>query len=714
LAGRYLQQPGGEPTNNILRRILPALRLELTTILYRAFQKDKASATKPIRVIVDGEAQYVSLKVYAATDQALKGFALVVFDEVEVVDDDGEQRPVAMTGDATMHELENELEQTKRRLQTTIEEFETSKEEMKATNEELLSMNEELRSTAEELETSKEELQSMNEELITLNQENKNKVEELSRMTSDLQNLLIATDIATLFLDRELRIKRFTPQVSELFNILHSDRGRPLAHLTHKLGYDNLLEDAAKVLRTLIPIRREVQSRDGRWYLTRFLPYRTAEDRIDGVVITFVDVDEWTRAQQELERRVEQQAAVTSLSRLALEGVEQNTLFEQATRQLCETLGIQFCEVLNLEAEPETLHFKAGYGWDKKLIGQRMSPAKPKSPALYNLETKVPVLVEDWSEEKRFQPPDYAAEQGVVSTVSVVIPGLQHPYGVLRAHSTEKHTFSGDEVAFFQAVAHLLAEAIERKESEERLRALNETLEQRVEQRTEQVRSLASELIVTEQRVRQRISQVLHADLQQLIFAAQMNLKLMEQALSPEEHGAALAELQQTRSMVDEALRLSRQLTLDLSPPVLQNEDLGEALQWLVRHMQELHKLNVDLQIGDIPALPSEDMSLLLFQIVRELLFNVVKHAGVPEAQVKVFGENNHLFVQVIDEGAGFDVPAALGEPSHDGGYGLLNMGERLGLFGSTLNVRSEPGKGTTVTVVIPQLEDEPPPVSYR
>lgn len=708
LAGRYLQQPGGEPTNNILRRILPPLRLELTTILYRAFQKEIASTTKPVQVMVEGKPERVSLRIHPATDPALKGFALIAFD---VVADEttGEQRPAHLGDGTAARDLEEELEQTKRRLQTTIEEFETSKEEMKAANEELLSMNEELRSTAEELETSKEELQSMNEELITLNQENKNKVDELSRLSSDLQNLLTATGIATLFLDRELRIKRFTPRIAELFNIMHSDRGRPLAHLTHRLGYDNLLEDTATVLRTLVPIEREIQSHNGRWHLTRLIPYRTIEDRIDGVVITFVDINELVRTQQELKRRVQQQAVVALLGRLGLGGVELDALFEQATRHICETLGVQFCEVLTLRPDRETLLLKAGFGWDSTLLGKLTVPAKTRSQASYTLQANEPVLVSDWAEEKRFRPLAYISEQGIVSSASVVIPGLQQPYGVLRAHSTEKYLFSSDEVEFLHAVAHLLAEAVERKQVEARLITLNETLEQRVEQRTEQVRNLASELIITEQRVRQRISQILHADIQQLIFATQMTLQFVTKALPAEEHAATLGELEQAKAMVDEALRLTRQLTLDLSPPILQGQDLNEALQWLVTYMHELHKLRVDLQAQHIPQMSNNDMPLLLFQIVRELLFNVVKHAEVSQAEVRVFSEDGNLIVQVIDEGVGFDVPTVLANPPHDSGYGLLDMAERLGLFDATLNVSSEPDKGTTITVTVPQDGDKPP-----
>ncbi len=190
-----------------------------------------------------------------------------------------------------------ELEATKKRLRAVVEQFETSQGEMRAVNEELQSVNEELRSTMEELETSKEELQSMNEELQTVNQENRHKVEELSRLTSDLQNLMAATEIATLFLDRELRILRVTPRTRELFNIRASDRGRPFTELRHRLGYDQLEQDALHVLERLTPVEREIQSESGEWYLTLVNPYRSSTDQIQGVVITLVGITQLKNAE---------------------------------------------------------------------------------------------------------------------------------------------------------------------------------------------------------------------------------------------------------------------------------------------------------------------------------------------------------------------------------------------------------------------------------
>ncbi|MCI0397069.1 MAG: GAF domain-containing protein, partial [Chloroflexi bacterium] len=455
---------------------------------------------------------------------------------------------------------------------------------------------------------------------------------------------------------------------------------------------------------TLVPIEREVYSEDGRWYLTRFLPYRTVEDRIDGVVITFVDVTELKRAQQEVQRRVQQQAAVAMLGRLALEDVELDSLFNEAAKQVCETLEVEFSEVLELQPDEEALLLKAGQGWDENDIGQVVTQAGEKPSAGFALHRNEPHLVEEWRREKRFKLPDHLAERGIVSSASVVIPGLRQPYGVLRAHSRQKRSFSQEEVNFLQAVATLLAEAIERKQSELRLKALNETLEERVRERTTQVRTLASQLISTEQQVRQRISQVLHEDLQQLLFATQVHVQLVKDDLAAGKKKLSPGQVDEVKNMIEEGLRITRRLSIDLSPPVLQSQNFGESLKWLVHHMRELHGLEVKLTMKKVPEPPGDDMHLLLFQMVREALFNVVKHAGINQAELRAFAQGDDLVVQVIDEGAGFDVAAALKANSS---YGLRHMRERLRLFGGRMDIESSPGQGTTITIAIPQRRVE-------
>ncbi|HTJ45401.1 MAG TPA: CheR family methyltransferase [Kofleriaceae bacterium] len=303
-AGRYLTMGGGEPSRNLLRVVHAGLRLELRAAIYNARQPGRPSESRSVRVELDGAERVVRLTVRSfELNEAANRMLLVMFEERET------EAPT--TGDATtqatiepvVRQLEDELHRTRDQLRGTIEQYETSVEELKASNEELHAINEELRSASEELETSKEELQVVNEELTTLNAELKDKVDEVSRANSDLQNLMTSTDIAVVFLDRHLDINRFTPRAQDLFNIIAADVGRPLAHLTHKLDIDDLADTASQVMQTLRPIEREVRAKDGRRYLARIHPYRSVDDRIDGVVLTFLNVTELEAAQDALRAR---------------------------------------------------------------------------------------------------------------------------------------------------------------------------------------------------------------------------------------------------------------------------------------------------------------------------------------------------------------------------------------------------------------------------
>ena len=537
--GRYLAFPSGGPTTSVSRLVRTELRSELRAALGAARERGQPTRSKPVTVQVGGEPRSVALDVRPALEPPQEGLTLVLFDEREADPSEGaraapprgvsEPASGAQAGRVRVREPEAELDLARQRLQALVEEHGASQEEMRASNEELRSMNEELRSTLEELETSKEELQSMNEELQTLNQENKHRVEELAQLSADLQHLMAATDIATLFLDRRLRILRFTPKVGDLFSMRMTDRGRPLSDLTHRLGYDELGADAEAVLRDLVPVEREVQDEGGRWYLTRVRPYRSSGDGIEGVVITFVDITERRRAEEELHR-------------------------------------------------------------------------------------------------------------------------------------------------------------------------LNETLEEQARQ----VRGLAHRLTVAEQEERRRISRVLHDDLQQLLYGVEMTLSAIREDLLEGERPRLTADLEGAHSWIAQAITMTRHLTVDLSPPILRREGLADALAWLQRQMGELHGLEVALEAEHGFPLPDDDLRVLLFQVVRELLFNVKKHAGTGRAAVRLTEEGGHLVIRVVDEGCGFDAAEVAAREEPSGGFGLYNVRERLGLLGGRLEVRSRPGGGTHVEVHAP------------
>jgi len=384
-------------------------------------------------------------------------------------------------------------------------------------------MNEEYKSMTEELETSKEELQSVNEELKTVNQELEDKVDELREANNDLRNLLAATEIGTLFLDRDLTIQRFTPRIEELFHVQEADVGRPIGNFTHQLDYDTLVDDAEEVLDTLVPVEREAQSEGDEWFLVRHHPYRTADDQIEGVVVTFVDI----------------------------------------TR---------------------------------------------------------------------------------------------------------------------------------RKEAEQELRSAHEDLAERAEQ----IESLSEALTSAEERERKRISKILHDDLQQTIFAARMRVNHLEERSEFSEEQAKLA----TRAieLLDESIETTRSLSSELDPPVGE-QSLSDSLEWLAMHMEQSYNLSVEMKARGAAKTADKNLRYLLFRLVRELLFNVVKHADVDEAFLFLVEGEDRLRIVVKDEGDGFD-PAE--QKTGKGGLGLVSVRERIEMIGGRFEVVTAPGEGTRITIEVP------------
>jgi two-component system CheB/CheR fusion protein len=303
-AGRYLLHPAGTPTTEVTELVRPELRIDLRAALYRALEQGQSSLSLPISVQFNGTSERVYVQVKSVTARDHTRTALVIFIEGSPIEKPASGESVTadegQSFNIAIQQLHDELNATRARLKASHEEEEAANEELRAANEELQSINEEYRSTAEELETSKEELQSFNEELQTLNHELKAKLESISRAHNDLQNLMAATDVGTLFLDNRLQIKRFTPGVAEIFNITAGDEGRSITDFTHRLDYDGLPADSEEILRTLIPIEREVHSQNGSWFLMRLRPYRTVEDKIEGVVVTFVDVTQRREAEEAL------------------------------------------------------------------------------------------------------------------------------------------------------------------------------------------------------------------------------------------------------------------------------------------------------------------------------------------------------------------------------------------------------------------------------
>lgn len=298
----YLEFPAGELTKDLLTMVRHGLRMRVRAVCHEAV-RDGQAVTQDGRVKRNGTYVPCTIGTYPLSDATdSEGLLLVVFQEraASVAAASEEMRSVADT--ALVQQIEDELRTTREDLQSTIEELESSNEELKASNEEIMSMNEELQSANEELETSKEELQSLNEELNTVNNELRDKVDELEKSNDDIVNLMASTDVATVFIDTDMRIQRFTPATARLLNLMAGDIGRPLADLAPKFVDKNLIDECRQVIEQLAPLEEEIRGLDGSYYLRRILPYRTADNRINGVVITFVDITGRVAAEQESRR----------------------------------------------------------------------------------------------------------------------------------------------------------------------------------------------------------------------------------------------------------------------------------------------------------------------------------------------------------------------------------------------------------------------------
>jgi two-component system CheB/CheR fusion protein len=341
--GPFLEPAQGEPTHNVFGMAREGLRLELPAAIRQAAVSKEPVVRRGLQVKTNGGFSPVTITARRLVEpETLRGAFLVSFELEATPEPEPKARPTQRQHKQLQRitALEEELRQTRENLQGTIEALETSNEELKSTNEELQSTNEELQSANEELETSREEMQSLNEELQTVNTELGERNRSLSQVNDDMQNLLNSTDVATVFLDDKMAIKRFTTQAKKVFSLIDTDIGRPISDLAVNLQYDQLAADAREVLRSLVFREREIQTKEGAWRLMRIMPYRTHENLIDGLVITFVDIDRIKRAQLEAQEGREYAEAIVTTSGHAMLVLDRGLRVVTANPSFFRLLGV--------------------------------------------------------------------------------------------------------------------------------------------------------------------------------------------------------------------------------------------------------------------------------------------------------------------------------------------------------------------------------------
>jgi len=568
-------------------------------------------------------------------------------------------------------DLEKELLQTHEKLQTVTEEYETTREEMEAANEELLSMNEELQSKNEELETSKEELQSVNEELEATNRVLKGKLAELRDANSMLENLMASTHIATLFLDNDLRIRRFTPQTTRLFNIRTDDVGRPISDFTQRFDYDDLLGDAREVLRELDTVKREIRQNDEHWFLVRIRPYRTVEDRIEGVVITFVEITDRKQAERVLHRS-------ERFHRLAAEASGVGTWdLDLDTGEW--RLSPQMAALFDYRAEP----------YRDDVASQTQEAGKDRRVDATVIPGEMVVSRERWLTS--IHPDDRLALERALRRVQQTSDPFELTFRVQVSGNADGKTLSSQPgVRWLYARGDLLGGG-------DRSRLHGAAIDV-----TEQIRR-EQEIIQAAESVRHGIGQDLHDVLTTELASISVrldNLTTGLQGTSDERDlGAAADTAKNLAENVREAVEQARNLADTLIPAGIQ-EDLPAALRTLCNEQQELSEPSylVETALGDdrLGRSLDDEVAVHLYRIVREAILNARQHADAERVTVGLETEGDRLLVTVHDDGIG-PPPEGFSE-----GRGVRLMRYRADLIGASFRIGTADGGGTLVRCELP------------
>lgn len=483
--------------------------------------------------------------------------------------------------------------------------------------------------------------------------------------------------------------------------------GKPIIDIMSEKGFAVIKPYIDQVLQGE-PVEYEANipysATEARWVRVNYMPDYDGQDNVVGWVASIIDITERKQDEEALQANAARDAFRASLADALRSVADPLALQAEAARVLGEHLKVT--RAFYAEAELDGEHV---------LIHRDYYRGVPSAAGRYRIDdfgivvTKAfragsTLVVNDIADNPTLTEAERAAfaAMAVRAHVTACLFKNGRLVALLGVRQDMPRTWTVEEVALIEEVADRTWAAVERASAEASLRQLTSTLEDRVEERTQQVSDLARRLTMAEQEERRRISQILHDDLQQLVYAVKMKVDMLHEDLHMVEHLKLAQDSDEIGAWIDQIVIMTRQLTVDLSPPILENEGLANAIEWLQNQMKELHGIEVAITTEHDWYIKDEDLRVLLFQIVRELLFNVKKHAGVTQAKVILAEEAGYLVIHVIDEGKGFGVEEIEAQEEHAVGFGLFSVRERLRLLGGHLKVLSGPNTGTHVEVHTP------------
>lgn len=660
----YLEMAPGVASLGLLRMVREEIVAPLRDAIQRAIQEDVPVQTE-VRLRRGDHFQQVLVEVLPIQGIAAQiRFYLVLFVPTLSPVEAGEPLDRSLI-DASEDEklklilqLRQDLGSTKLYLQSLLDEREARNQELTSANEEIQSANEELQSTNEELETAKEELQSANEELQTVNEELQNRNLALTQAGNDLSNLLNSVNIPVVMLDGGLEIRQFTPPAQRMMNLRAADIGRPISDVRLNLDSGDLEPLLRDVMETLTPREAQVTDREGKSYLLRVRPYRTNENKIEGVVLVLVDIEQLRRHQLALEQS-------HAFSQTVLERVQVPLTVVDSEFRIC-SVNEAFCQLSGLRRED--------------LKGRSLPELAGELWRLPNLRAFI---------ESLHNSPDGEQVQVEHQTGDVPPRVFRLTVQPVRPQGSRLLLVTLEDRTHERRVQRMLEE--EREQLAGKVRATEHVLERT----REELRALAAGLFNSQEEERRRVARELHDDVSQRLAFLELEIERVRLSM-PEKADEAIHALQQLKERTGSLSEDVRRMSHHLHPALLDDLGLDAALKGLVDEFRKRFAVLADFHSRNVPEVIAGHPATAIYRIAQEALHNVEKHAGKTHVKVILEGRPDGLRLEVADFGEGFDT-----EDSQRG-LGLISMEERARLVGGNFSVKSELGKGTVVNVEIP------------
>jgi two-component system CheB/CheR fusion protein len=665
---QFIEITPGAVTWNLLRVLRDGVANEATKAAQRAIH-DNVPTSEIALIIDDRGEQNIQIDVLPITSASIRPRCfLVLFHTLtngsgsKSIEQAAQTQLTVDEKERLIAQLRQDLTSTRFHLQSLVEERDARNQELVSANEEIQSANEELQSTNEELETTKEELQSANEELQTVNDELQQRNNVLTQTGNDLTNLLNSVNIPLLMLTSDLHIRQFTPPMQRLLSVRPADIGRSISEIRLQLSIDNIEPILTEVLETLGTREIEVQDREGRWHLLRVRPYRTADNKIEGLVVVLVDIDQLRRSQQHLVDARDFASSVVESVPVPIVVLNQDCTIRTVNTGFRELTQMQAKE-LEDRSLPELLN----HLWGVESLREKLDS----------------LLVSPSGASFEFEHQSTTAQK---KTLLIRAQALSTDGSRVLLLMMENITLRRDAEILISKQKQALESEIEIA-----ARKLNRT--------QEELRGLTAHLFTVQEEERQRVARELHDDISQRLSALEIQL---HEVMSGPQNKIHNERIESARAQVQSLNNDVRQISHRLHPAILQDLGLTAALRAMVQEFGERENMPATYTSQDLPEEWSPESATALYRIAQEALRNVSKHAGKTHVKVILSGSDHQLALKVMDFGVGFDQEA----DTPPRGLGMISMQERARLAGGTLEVESSLGQGTTVTAAVPLVRN--------